>query len=646
MKENLLNINKTKCRYLMDNANKFLDKTAITYAIPIEKGPTPDDSVDLNRIYKDIKITKRELIKNIDLTADALRSMGIRKGDIVTICSSNTPETIYMDYALNKIGAVSNYVYPNITSDEMKYFINEVNAKYLFILDEPNIRRMVIEACGDTGVKKIIASSVLESFPKLFQTIANSKNKEQKIHDDRIIEWKDFIKMGKENKGIAVECDYEENAISCLMHTSGTTSTPKAVMQCNKNINAIVRNYELANQNWIPGKKYLQVLPIFVSYGSSTFHVMFCANIDIIIIPEMNPKNFPGLVKKYHPNYLAATPSHWGALLKSKVITDKDLSYFEAIGTGGDGFASIEDRLLSYLRQHGCNKVVYDGYGSTEVSAVAVANLANNYKKGSLGKPVGKVNIGVFDPETGEKLEIDEVGEFAISGDTVTLGYYNDSETTKEVFRKHNDGQIWVHMGDLGKIDKDGFCHYEGRIKNVIARRSFKFSPSNEEKEIESIDNVLRCRIVAMPSKEEGQVPSAHIILDNYDLARDTLDLIIKHVNENIQELHRPVVYKIRKEIPKTKNNKDNLNALKIEDLATLMPGVLKSEISVINDENYDYGLVVEINPEIVQIDPTDIHGYVEKFIKEKMIEQKIARCNILLDVKCVDSKHQNQRKD
>ena len=122
MNKNIIDINKTKYRYFLDNANKFLNKTAITYAIPIEKGPTDEDSVDLNRIYKDVKISKRKLIEQINMTADALWMMGIREGDIVTICSSNTPETIYMDYALNKIGAVPNYIYPNLTADEMKYF--------------------------------------------------------------------------------------------------------------------------------------------------------------------------------------------------------------------------------------------------------------------------------------------------------------------------------------------------------------------------------------------------------------------------------------------------------------------------------------------------------------------------------------------
>ena len=642
MKDNKLDINKTKYRYFMDNANKFLDKTAITYTIPIEKGETPEDSVDLNRVYKDIKISKKELIENINLVADALWMMGIREGDIVTICSSNTPETIYMDYALNKIGAVPNYIYPNLTADEMKYFFNEVKGEYVFMLGEPEIKKSVLEAANNSTVKTIIEASAIESFPGIFKFIANSKNKSKEVTDSKILKWNDFIKLGKHNKGVAKECKYDENKMSCLMHTSGTTSTPKAVMQSNKNPNAIVRNYELSGQKFEPGKRYLQVLPIFVSFGNSTFQAMFCNNVEIVMIPEMNPKNFPGLVDKYEPNYLTVTPSHWAALPKSKKMSNRNLSFFELIGTGGDGFANIEDRINSYLKQHGCNIPITDGYGSTEVSAIALSNLVSSYKKGSLGKPMGNVKVGIFDPETGEKLDTDEVGEIAISGDTVTLGYYKDSETTNKVYRKHDDGNIWVHMGDLGRIDSDGFGHYEGRIKNIIARRSFKFSPLLEEKEIEKHPNVDKCCIVAMPSKEEGQVPSAHITLFDYSKKDETLNEIIKS-SSNIQELHRPISYKIRKEIPKTKNNKFNLNALRIEDIASMIPGVMNVEISVINDADYDYKLKIEVNPSLnekLDGDINNIEQEIKNNVKDVMISEKIARCNILYDIALVDKKY------
>lgn len=625
---NKMNINKSQYRYFIDNS-KFNDKTTFTYVIPIEKGPTEEGSVDLNREYKHVKISRRQFLKMIDEIADALWMQGIRKGDIVTICSSNTPETIAMDYALNKIGAIANYVYPNITSDEMTQFLNEVNAKYIYILGEPDIINMVLQATKNLDVEKIISSTVIQSFPKLFQFIASKKNNSKINLDNKIINWEKFIEKGKKNKGCAKEAEYSQNSINCLLHTSGTTSTPKAVMQSNENINAIVRNYEISPENHLPGKKYLQILPIFVSYGKSIFHSMLCSNVEIIMIPEMNPNNFPGLIHKYHPNYISATPSHWGALIKSKIITDKDLSYFELLGTGGDGFASLEDRLISFMRQHKCEVQITDGYGSTEVTAIALANLIGQNKKGTLGKPVGKLEYGIFDVDTGKELAVNEVGEIAISGDTVSLGYYNDEKQTNEVFKKHEDGKVWVHMGDLGKKDEDGFCHYEGRIKNIIARKSFKFSPSAEEQKIESHPNVDKCCIVAMPSKEEGQVPSAHITLHDYSKAYTTLQEIVSTINSDVQEFHRPVSYKIRKEIPKTKNNKNNLIALKIEDIASMVYGVNKANIKVLNDQHYDYELDVELNESILLDQYNNLEKYFKEEVNKMLIENKLSSYNI-----------------
>lgn len=198
-----------------------------------------------------------------------------------------------------------------------------------------------------------------------------------------------------------------------------------------------------------------------------------------------------------------------------------------------------------------------------------------------------------------------------------------------------------VHMGDLGRIDEEGFGHYEGRIKNVIARKSFKFSPLLEEQEIEKHPNVDKCCIVAMPSKEEGQVPSAHITLIDYSKSEETLNELIK-MSSSIQELHRPASYKIRQEIPRTKNNKFNLNALRIEDIASMFPGVLSANISVLNDSKYDYKLTIEFNPELnneIVDSNLNVENELVNYVTKMMNSEKIARCNIMYDINIVNKK-------
>ena len=644
-KEDIFNTERTKYNYFMTDRNKFLDKTALTYAIPIEKGPTPEDSVDLNRVYKDVKISRRELIEKTDKTADALVAMGIKKGDIVTICSSNTPETIYMDYALNKIGAVPHYIYPNATVESINHFLNTTESKYMFYLDQPEIEKNVLEGIKGTKVKKLISTSVLEPFPEVFKFIAQKGKKKQNktVSDDiNIINWKELMKIGSKNKGLAKEVPYDENAICSLVNTSGTSSTPKMVMESNKNINSIVKNYYISKQEFTAGDSYLQVLPVFVEFGRITTHTALCHEVEVIIIPEMNPKNFPGLMKKYRPNYTTVTPAHWDALTKSNMFDGEDMSYLKLAGSGGDGFSSVEDRINSFLNQHRSLLKVIDGYGSTEVTACALTNLNHARKKGSLGKSLGETEFEVFAPDTEEVLPVGEVGEVAITGPTVTMGYYKDEEETNKVFKKHTDGKVWVHMGDLGMKDIDGFGFYMGRLKNIIARSGFKFSPVEIERVIESHPNVLKCSVVAMYDKKEGQVPSAHIVLNNYDNVEETLSEIMKLVNENIEEFHRPTSYKVRQDIPLTKNNKTNIVALRIEDIASTIPGVLYTKIIPIKDANYDYDLNIEYNPELNVENPLskeDIIKYIEDIMKSEKLLGNSIRYNInFVDKKFVDS--------
>ena len=644
-KEDIFNTERTKYNYFMTDRNKFLDKTALTYAIPIEKGPTPEDSVDLNRVYKDVKISRRELIEKTDKTADALVAMGIKKGDIVTICSSNTPETIYMDYALNKIGAVPHYIYPNATVESINHFLNTTESKYMFYLDQPEIEKNVLEGIKGTKVKKLISTSVLEPFPEVFKFIAQKGKKKQKktVPDDiNIINWKELMKIGSKNKGLAKEVPYDENAICSLVNTSGTSSTPKMVMESNKNINSIVKNYYISKQEFTAGDSYLQVLPVFVEFGRITTHTALCHEVEVIIIPEMNPKNFPGLMKKYRPNYTTVTPAHWDALTKSNMFDGEDMSYLKLAGSGGDGFSSVEDRINSFLNQHRSLLKVIDGYGSTEVTACALTNLNHARKKGSLGKSLGETEFEVFAPDTEEVLPVGEVGEVAITGPTVTMGYYKDEEETNKVFKKHTDGKVWVHMGDLGMKDIDGFGFYMGRLKNIIARSGFKFSPVEIERVIESHPNVLKCSVVAMYDKKEGQVPSAHIVLNNYDNVEETLSEIMKLVNENIEEFHRPTSYKVRQDIPLTKNNKTNIVALRIEDIASTIPGVLYTKIIPIKDANYDYDLNIEYNPELNvenTLSKEDIINYIEDIMKNEKLLGNSIRYNInFVDKKFVDS--------
>ncbi|MBQ4572497.1 MAG: acyl--CoA ligase [Clostridia bacterium] len=620
MSDQFMNINKTKYRYFMDCFDLSVKRTAIKYTIPVDKAP-PSPEGFYNRDYPVVDISNKKFVDMIEKTAKALVALGVKKGDYVVMCSSNVPEMLYMDYALNKIGAIPNYVYPNITVEEMRFYLSEIETHYIYILDEPDIRNMVLESIEGFDIKAVIASGVLESFPLLFKKIAELKNGKPKLRQsDFIINWSDFIKGGKTIKEVK-ENPYVENDTCSIVHSSGTSKIPKAIMETNENVNAISRIYDIVDFKYIPNNVAVQTIPHFVEYGKTTNHTYLCHNVVIVLIPEMNPKNFYDLIKNFKPHYSYSTPSHIRELVKRPV----DMSNSILIVVGGDAFDDIELKAYDYMKENNSNALIYQGYGSSEMSAVTMFNLPNTHKVGSLGKPAGDVKAKIVDVGTFDEITTpNTVGELCLTGPGVTKGYAGNSiEETAEVFKKHPDGKVWVHMGDLAYFDEDGFYFYEGRIKNVIARKSFKFSPKEIEDVVLEHSNVLQCIVVGKFDKEEGQVPSAHIVLKDSTTTKKTLDEIITLVNENVQEFHRPTVYKVKSEIIRTRNNKININGLKLEDLATVHNGIFDAEVTMSVDESYDLNMKLYTNSE--NVNKEEIIKFIETVGKnEKILSGKI----------------------
>lgn len=635
MDEKKLDIKKTKYRYFMDNLKLFPVRPIMVYAVPVPKGKETKDDEFFDRNYPDVTITNLKMKYMIDKTAKALVALGVKKGDIVTICHSNTPETFYMDYALSKIGAIPNYIYPNITADEMNNYINELGSKYLFFLDEQPIRKNVKKVTDGTDIK-VISSTVIESFPEIFKLMASRKQSKNKIELSNEIKWKDFIRNGKD--ALALEADYVPNSVYAYIHTSGTSNVPKAVMMSNENINCIPRNYELDGIVWEANKTAVQTIPQFVSYGITTNHLFFCNNVKVVMIAEMEPKNLFDLFKIYTPEYCFTTSSHGRELIKRPT----DMSKSIMIVFGGDGFDDVELLMNKYIIDNGGNTVAYQGYGSTEMSAVTMTNAPGRHRIGSIGKLSGETEAIIIEAgkEPGVYNIINEpnkIGELCLTGPGLTLGYAGDSkDETNKVYIKHPDGKTYVHMGDFISRDEDGFFYYHGRIKNVITRKSFTFSPDEIVKAIMKHPQVKQCIVVPKYSKTEGETPSAHIVINDCDsnTKENILNEIISLVNDNVQEFHRPTDYKIRNQIPRNKNNKNDITALKIEDTARLFDGVIDANITAVNDGVNDYYLSIEYDLNKLNCDENELKSHIEEHLKNisNFLKFKVGKININID--------------
>ena len=485
------------------------------------------------------KITYKELFENIDKAAQAYETIGVKKGDIVTICSITTPEIIYSFYALNKIGAISNMIDLRYTEKSIEKFLNEVKSKYCVILDlcYPKVKNII----NNTHIEKVITVSPVDSAPKILKGISKMsdtiKGKKITIEDKKkYISWKDFIKQRKvvEIKSIP----YVKNYPISIVHTGGTTGVPKGVLISNENINNVTIQTKNADVEAGRGFRFLNIMPPFIAYGIGlALNTPLTLGWYTIVIPKFDAKEFDKLLEKHKPNCIIGVPAYWESVMKSEKMKNADLSYVKTVLLGGDKIKpEFEKRLQSYLENHNCSSDVGKGYSMTEATAIATFSSKNANKLDSAGIPLSKTTVSVFEPGTEIELKPNEMGEIYIKSPTIMLEYYENPEETNKVKVKHADG-YWIHSGDIGYVDNDGLVYPKDRIKRIIVRSGFKVFPSEIENLFMTHYAIESCAVVGIPDEIDVNAPIATIVLKEEYKGQET-----KIKEELLESFHNSVL--------------------------------------------------------------------------------------------------------
>ncbi len=523
---------------------------------------------DVALIYFGKKITYGELFENIDKTARAFSSIGVKQGDIVIMTTVTTPETIYAFYALNRLGAIPNMVDPRTSTEGIRDYIVEVDCKFIFSLDIAYTK--VEKAIIGTNVKQIIISTPGDSLPQPKKTFYNASSKIKKSfpHLNNIsILWKDFIKT---NTTLVNFVPYKKDSCCVMVHTGGTTGMPKSVMLSNENLNEMVTSFTHNGLFFEKGSTLLSIMPPFIAYGIvNGVHVVLCRNMKIVLVPAFDPKKLADLILKYHPTNMLATPTHYDYLISSKKIKEStDLSFIKMVGIGGDGLhINNEKRLNEFFAKHNCPSAAIKGYGMTEVSAAACANRPENNVIGSVGLPFVKVIISAFEPETDNELKYGEKGEICIYSPSTMLGYYGKQEETDNVLKVHSDGKVWVHSGDIGYVSDEGNVYIEGRIKRMIIRfDGFKVFPLQIEKAVMACDEIENCCAVGISdsSHSQGKLPFVFAVKTK-DCAKNDVELskeLMSICQDTLPEYEQPVGFEFIDKLPLTSIGKVDYRAL------------------------------------------------------------------------------------
>lgn len=556
--------------------------------------------------FEGTHITFAELVHEVDTFALALEDCNVGVGTVVTICLPNIPQAVVAVYALNKIGAISNMVHPKTPPEELRTFMKQTDSECLLILDAflPKNRDML-----DEMAPGLVIVCQITDYLSLAKSLVFRMTKGKKIPGfprdsfyipfDNLIEHGELLRNGKldgnfdwksafedvpkkEEKAYVRPIGPDEPAI--FLHSGGTTGSPKVVVLSSTNMNMlgvigpqIIRVKDpFEDPEHFPELTMVAILPLFHGFGiCMCMHCMICNGINMLLVPQFQPDELAKIICREKPQLMAAVPTLYEGLLKSETLKKAKLNFLQDCFCGGDSLPmDLKKRFETFLHERGANISLREGYGLTETVTVCSVNPETKCRDGSVGLPLPGIDMKIVKVGTEEEVPIGEKGEICVSGPTVMMGYLNDQEATNIALHVHADGRVWVHSGDLGHCDADGFFYFDQRIKRIIKVSGVPVFPTQIEKVLTEHREVESACAVAIPHEYRQHVVKAYIVLKdkmaNAEQQEIVRQALIESCNEELIPYARPVEYEFRTEMPKTTVGKIDYRALEKEALEKL----------------------------------------------------------------------------
>ena len=515
--------------------------------------------------------TYQTMIREIQRCAKALRTIGVRAGDKVTIAMPNCPQAIYMFYAVNLVGGICNMIHPLSAEKEIEFYLNESESVTAITLDQFYHKFERIRA--NTKVVNIIIASIKDALSKPIRAgyMLTEGRKIKKIPKDApVIRWKQFMKL-------ADVCFYDyavprrSSDPAVILYSGGTTGTTKGIVLSNFNFNALGQQVIATNPMFRVGDKMLAAMPLFHGFGLGVcVHTMLSQGGRCILIPRFTAQSYAKQIVKYRCNFIAGVPTLYEALLRLDSMNGADLSCLKGVFSGGDSLSvELKKKFDKFLFDHKATIQVREGYGTTETVTACCLTPTHMTKEGSIGLPFPDTYIKIVKPGTDEELPYGEEGEILLAGPTVMMEYMNHPAETAETLRFHNDGLMWVYTGDLGTMDEDGFIFFKGRAKRMIISSGYNVYPGQIENILDAHDAVQMSCVIGVPDPYKMQKVKAFVKLSpDYPANDETKQMLLDYCRTHIAKYAMPYDITFKEDMPKTLVGKVAYRVLEEEELA------------------------------------------------------------------------------
>ena len=501
------------------------------------------------------KISFTSLAENIDRAARGFYALGVRPGQRVLVCMPNTPQAIYCLYGLNRIGATAAMVHPLSAVGELVFYLNEAQCDVAITLDQ--FYGKFQEVMLQRPIDKLIIASISEELPAI-KSVAYKLLSERKFPKfkctEHLMRWKTLLKAGETvTDDYAAHKDPYQEAV--ILFSGGTTGTTKGILLSDYNFNALAIQTATMAHFEVRHAKMLAAMPIFHGFGLGVcIHTMMVTGGTSILVPKFNAKSYAQLIKDNRPNFIAGVPTLYEAISRNDYLDGVDLSCLKGVFSGGDSLTiELKKKFDQFLADHHATIRVREGYGTTECVTACCLTPWDKEKEGSIGIPFPDTYFQICGVGTNEEVPYGSEGEICLTGPSVMLGYINHEEENAQTLRLHADGHVWLHTGDLGTMDEEGFVYFKQRIKRVIITSGYNVYPSQLENIIEQLPFVQRCCVIGVPDPYKMQKVKAFVVLkDGLKDSPEIQDQLKTHCTAHIAKYAMPYMFEVRDTLPTT----------------------------------------------------------------------------------------------
>lgn len=519
------NINETKYNYMLEQNKDYMDLTALSFG--------------------DRRITYEEMHDRIEKYVRLLYSKGVRQGDVIGICAYNTPESVYLLYALDIIGAIVVGYSPFDNKEKTKLDIEMTKPKMVISVDMcyKNFKDWE-KALNFSTILYSPVDSLDDMKIKVGYKLLQLKNGNFKLSKDSNL--KSLLKKNYSDVDY-VKAPFEQDGLRDILFTGGSTGVHKGVELSDNGLNSVV---EGMNSIFTaePGMIHLGNIPFgHMAYGRSILHYALCNNMEYALTIKAMPSDFYDEIVRTHATAAVGGPPHWVSLIEqqgdkfvpSSRLKAGSLSELHYATSGGEAKKeTTENAINEALKYCGSDAKLGDGLGATETWASMMINNGKIHHRGTVGEPISTLDVKLVDPDTGKEVKDGEKGLLYVSGPSVMLGYHNNPEETSKVISYDENGKRWINIGDFLMKTPDGEYKYVGRQKRNFVSGCDNIYPEELESLLLLIPEIREVVVTPISDEMVQYIPRYHISLydtniDYKELEEKINALVMSKLNEN-----------------------------------------------------------------------------------------------------------------